>query len=166
MNRDDQSALLLLLLAAYLVSKGAARVRAKTWDEKLRDFGATVHKATHPNTEPGDLNHPDLPGSQLTREALLAIAKNAGFPDPKLAAAIALAESGGVTNAIARSSREISVGLWQINTLVQPYSERDMRNPLKNARAAFLISKGGTNWKPWASFVNGRYKQFQTGILK
>lgn len=166
MSRTDQGALLILLVGAYMFAQAAPRVRAAATNtrKKIERFGARTYDVVN-NQQNTDLNHPDLPGSQLTREAILAIAKNAGFADPKLAAAIALAESGGVTNAIARSSREISVGLWQINTLVHPYSADDMRNPLKNARAAFKISKGGTDWKQWRAFTNGRYMQFRTGIL-
>lgn len=162
MKRRDQSALLLLLLGAYLYAKTAARARAasNSVTDSARKFGSKVYDALH------DERHDDLPGATFTREAVLAIAKNAGFPDPKLAAAIAMAESGGVVHALRRSSRENSVGLWQINTKVHPYSASDMRNPLKNARAAFEISKGGKNWRPWSAYVNGRYKQFQTGILK
>lgn len=162
MTRRDQSALLLLLLAgfAYAKTARAARSASSAAAAKLNKFGATMYDALH------DEQHDDLPGATFTREALLAIAKNAGFPDPKLAAAIALAESGGVVNAINRSSREHSIGLWQINTKVHPYSAADMRNPLKNARAAFAISKGGTDWSPWTAYKTGRYKAFQTGILK
>lgn len=180
MNRETQSAVL-ILLAIHLASKVAEfapleRARAKV-KRAVETVNRTVEKrAVDPAKQSGarvydvlhdDSNHQqDLPGSQLTREAVLAIAKNAGFADPKLAAAIALAESGGVTNALARSSREISVGLWQINTMIHPYSASDMRNPLKNAAAAFKISKGGTNWRPWTSFNNGAYLKFRTGILK
>lgn len=164
MKTRDQTALVLLLIGGYLYAKGAARVRAAAnvpgaAADAARKFGATIYDAVR------DDRHDDLPGPQFTREALLAIAQNAGFPDPKLAAAIALAESGGVVHAIRRSARENSVGLWQINTLVQPYSVANMRDPLKNARAAFEISKGGTNWRPWTTFTNGRYRQYQTGIL-
>lgn len=109
--------------------------------------------------------HRDLPGHQLSRQAVLTIATNAGFPDPKLASAIAYAESGGVPGAIARSDRENSIGLWQINIRVHPYSETDMKDPIKNAHAAFQISKGGTDWQPWVAYTSGNYRKFLTGIF-
>ena len=128
----------------------------------LQQGGASVYEATHPSEAK---HESDLPGVTLTRAAVLAIAKEAAFPDPKLAAAIAFAESGGVPGAINRNSREYSIGLWQINVQAHPYSVSDMKDPIKNARAAFAISKGGTDWSDWAAYTHDRYQQFQTGIL-
>jgi len=155
MNKEDERALWLLL--------GVAALSRYSWQivPALQNAGARLYDYLH-----NDAGHvKDLPGKQLTRAAVLQIATRAGFPDPKLAAAIALAESGGVTGAILRSSREYSVGLWQINTMVHPYKVEDLKDPIKNAAAAFKISKGGTNWKPWSAYTNGTYKIFQTGIL-
>jgi hypothetical protein len=122
--------------------------------------GAAVYDATHSDQSA------DLPGATLTREAVLAICKAVSFPDPKLAASIALAESGGSTGAVNRSSREYSIGLFQINVAKHTtLSAADMKDPIKNARAAFKISKGGTDWRPWSVFNNNRYQQFRTGIL-
>ena len=159
MKKDTERAVL-ILLAIHVMSKlGDLFAKAS---ETMQQGGASLYEVLHPS----EANHAnDLPGKQLPREAVLAIATLAGFPDPKLATAIALAESGGVPNALMRSSREVSVGLWQINTMVHPYTPEDMREPMKNATAAFKISKGGTDWRPWSAFKNGRYKQFQTGIL-
>lgn len=121
---------------------------------------AAVYDATHSDQSA------DLPGVTLTREAVLAICQAVSFPDPKLAAAIALAESGGSTGAVNRSSREYSIGLFQINVAKHTaFSAADMKDPIKNARAAFKISKGGTNWTPWSVYTNGRYQQYRTGIL-
>jgi hypothetical protein len=155
MNKEDERALWILA--------GVAILSRYSWEivPALERAGARVYDLLH-----NDAGHvKDLPGKALTRAAVLQIATQAGFPDPKLAAAIALAESGGVPGAMLRSSREYSVGLWQINTKVHPYSVDDMKDPLKNAAAAFKISKGGTNWKPWGAYTNGTYKIFQTGIL-
>lgn len=172
MRHNDSSLLILLGLFAFGQSspKPKAKATHKYGDgvpivpgnaTAFENAGARVYDALH-----NDEDHmQDLPGKGLTRQAVLAIAKNAHFPDPKLAAAIALAESGGVPGALVRSSREYSVGLWQINTMVHPYSVDDMKDPIKNAAAAFKISKGGRDWTPWGAYKNGHYKQFQTGIL-
>lgn len=155
MKKEDEHALWLLA--------GVAILSRYSWQiaPAIERAGARLYDYLH-----NDAGHvKDLPGKQLTRAAVLKIATKAGFPDPKLAAAIALAESGGVPGAMLTSSREVSVGLWQINTLVHPYSVDDMKDPLKNAAAAFKISKGGTNWRPWSAYTNGRYKIFQTGVL-
>lgn len=150
---------ILLLLGIHVLSKLVDF--ANDLVPAMENAGAKLYDVVH-----NDADHvQDLPGKTLPRAAVLAIATLAGFPDPKIATAIALAESGGVTNAIARSSREVSIGLWQINTMVHPYSVEDMREPMKNAAAALKISKGGTDWRPWSAFTNGRYKHFQTGIL-
>lgn len=155
LSAEDEKTLLILLGISILSDYTFSVVPA------LEKAGARAYDWLH-----NDENHvKDLPGKTLTRQGVLAIATMAKFPDPKLAAAIALAESGGSTGAVLRSSREYSVGLWQINTMVHPYTPEDMKNPIKNALAAFKISKGGTNWHPWSAFTNGRYKQFQTGIL-
>lgn len=140
----------------------AAREASSVLDnasDLLQRGGAKVYEATHASQDQ------DLPGVTLTREAVYALAKEAGFPNAKLAAAIALAESGGSTGAVHRTSREHSVGLWQINISKHPFSVFDMKDPIKNAHAAFKISKGGTDWRPWTAFTNGRYKQYLTGIL-
>lgn len=85
-------------------------------------------------------------------------AAGAGFTGKSLetATAVALAESSGrvwVVNSIG-----CCVGLWQINVKAHPqYSRAEMQDPAKNARAAFAISSGGTNWRPWEAYTNGAY---------
>lgn len=156
MTRDDERTLL-IVAGLWVLSRYSFEVVPK-----LEQAGSRLYDTLHDDA--GHKN--DLPGHQLPRDVLLQIATMAGFPNPKLAAAIALAESGGVTNAIVRSSREFSVGLWQINTLAHAqYSPKAMADPMMNAAAAFQISNGGTNWKPWTTYTSGKYKQFQTGIL-
>lgn len=173
MRNNEASALILFALVAFGAARkasGAAPTRHRFGDgvplgphnsDAMNKAGARAYDVLRDDAGHED----DLPGPALTRQAVLAIAKHAGFPDPKLAAAIALAESGGVPRAFVRSSREYSVGLWQINTMAHPYSVLDMKDPLKNAAAAFKISKGGRDWKPWTVYNNGRYRTFQTGIL-
>lgn len=127
----------------------------------LQRGGASVYDWIH-----DDAGHKrDLPGHQLTRAAVLKIATAAGFPNPKLASAIAFAESGGVPGAITNTPRELSIGLWQINTRVHPYSVEDMKDPIKNAAAAFAISRAGTNWQPWSAYTSGAYRKFLTGAF-
>lgn len=155
MTKEDERALWVLA--------GVAILSRYSWQivPALENAGARFYDYLH-----NDAGHvKDLPGKALTRAAVLQIATQAGFPDPKLAAAIALAESGGVPGGMLTSSREISVGLWQINTKVHPYTVDDMKDPIKNAAAAFKISKGGKDWRPWSTYTNGKYKTFQTGIL-
>ena len=131
------------------------------WDNKvvpaLQQQGAKIYDTLH-----DDAGHKkDLPGKQMTKKAVEALAVHMGFPDPHLAMAIAFAESGGVPNAILRNDREYSVGLWQINTRAWPqWSPEELKDPRRNAEAAFAISKGGTNWNPWSTFKNGTYQRY------
>lgn len=102
-------------------------------------------------------------GGRWTRAELVKLAWDAGFPDDEknTAAAVALAESGGNPDALNAGPRERSVGLWQINLRAHKgYSEADMRNPTKNAAAAFAIFSVGNSWKPWGAYTNGSYKQY------
>ena len=55
-------------------------------------------------------------------------------------------------------------GLWQIRSLVADAGtgrERDgtrLYDPTFNARAAWTISSGGTNWRPWTVYATGAYR--------
>lgn len=155
MTKEDEK-VLLVMFGLYLLSK-------YSWEvvPSLQRGGARIYDILHDD----EAHVKDLPGRGMTRQAILEIAKKVGFPDPKLATAIALAESGGIPGALVRSSREYSVGLWQINTLVHPYTVDDMKDPTKNALAALQISKGGKDWQPWSAYTSGKYQQFRTGIL-
>jgi soluble lytic murein transglycosylase-like protein len=89
------------------------------------------------------------------------LAASVGFPDPDLAAAVAMAESGGNPNAIGDVTLGRSVGLWQINLAAHPqYDEASLLDPTTNASAAFEISRGGTNWGPWTTYRTGAYEQY------
>lgn len=66
-----------------------------------------------------------------------------------MAAAIAMAESGGNPNeAPVDANGTIDRGLWQINSSWGSMSSFD---PLTNARSAVTISKNGTTWRPWCT---------------
>jgi hypothetical protein len=110
---------------------------------------------------------------------LRALAVSTGFPNPDLAAAVAMAESRGNPSATAIVTQEQatawntanptepahgperSFGLWQINTLAHPtYSESSLLDPTYNALAAYTISNGGTNWRPWSTYTSGAYRKW------
>jgi len=80
-----------------------------------------------------------------------------------IAAAIAMAESGGHSAAYDQDSNgSIDRGLWQINSVHGAQSTYDV---MGNARAAVAISNNGTTWQPWVAYNNGSYRQFlRTGI--
>lgn len=68
-----------------------------------------------------------------------------------IAAAIALAESGGDTRSVSTTN---DYGLWQINIDEHPEYRDDptsLFDPATNVRAAMAISSGGSNWRPWCT---------------
>jgi hypothetical protein len=96
---------------------------------------------------------------KMTLAQVRALAKSAGFPDPDLAAAVAMAESG--CNPMAVGDNGNSIGLWQINLPAHPeYGELALMDPQYNAKAAFAVSSHGTNWNPWTMYRNGGYKKY------
>jgi Lysozyme like domain len=163
---DDET--LFFVIVGGLIAWELARPSLEKANAALQQGGADLYEALHPRSK----NHmEDLPGHQMTRQALVELVKRAGFTDVDTAVAIILAESGGVPNARVRSSREDSVGLFQINIRAHPqYTAERMADPEQNALAAQQISKFGTDWSPWSTWwkdpVNhigpgqGRYTQF------
>lgn len=75
-----------------------------------------------------------------------------------IAAAIAMAESGGDSQAShVNSDGSIDRGVWQINSVHGSLSTFD---PIANAKAAIQISNNGSNWSPWTTFKTGAYKKY------
>lgn len=103
----------------------------------------------------------------MTLTELQQLAQSVGFPNPALAAAVAMAESGGDPNAYGDAQYGGSIGLWQVNLPSHPnYSEQDLYDPTFNAKAALSISSNGTNWKPWTTYRTGAYlKYYKPGLL-
>lgn len=100
---------------------------------------------------------PTKVAKKMSRSEIEALAREVGFPDPRYAATIALRESGGDPHAVNDNPpREVSYGLWQINTLVhKKYKPVELLDPRKNAEYAFEISQRGTNWTPWSTHRRG-----------
>lgn len=96
-----------------------------------------------------------------TRWTCLEIAEAAarqGFTDTVTVAAIAVAESGGSSDALSVTPRERSVGPLQINMRAHPaYSESCLRSLSCALAAAWKISSGGTNFAPWSVYKSGSY---------
>ncbi len=118
----------------------------------------------------------------LTAAELIAAWERNGGPasSAELAAAIALAESGGdsavIDNTVATSKPgyhapspgaqpEYSIGLWQINELAHPsYSEAYLLTVDGNADAAVAISDAGKSFRAWSTYTSGAYKPFLAKI--
>ncbi len=90
----------------------------------------------------------------LSTREIYEVALEAGFSDHAAVTwtAIAKAESGGRTGAL-NDRGEHSMGLWQINVAgdVRDNKWGNLNDPAVNARAAFEISRGGRDMRPWTT---------------
>ncbi|MFL5910761.1 MAG: hypothetical protein ACJ768_09375 [Gaiellaceae bacterium] len=91
--------------------------------------------------------------------------RNGGAPAAApMAAAIALAESGGRTDATNHNTNgSTDRGAWQINSVHGALSTYDLD---ANAKAAIKISSNGLNWQPWSTYQNGAFRRFLTGATR
>lgn len=96
-----------------------------------------------------------------SKAMLVALAAKHGAADPNLAAAVALAESGGNPLAANTANTDGSRddGLWQINS-IHGYDPDWLHDPDNNAEAMMAISSGGTDWTPWVTYNSGAYLAF------
>ena len=105
--------------------------------------------------------------SALSYLAVAQLARNAGLACSgdriALAVAVAKAESNFRANATntAGNSHGVDRGLWQINSYYHPnVSDACAFSPSCNARAMASISRFGTTWRPWWTYVNGKHLPF------
>lgn len=101
-------------------------------------------------------------GQTYSYNDLVGLAQQAGFTgaSANTAAAIALAESSGVSNAYNPNDPQGSYGLMQINQAAHPGTASTALDPLGSFQLAYQISNGGTNFSPWSTFKNGAYTQY------
>jgi hypothetical protein len=107
----------------------------------------------------------------LSRSELAKLASDAGFTgdNVNIAAAVALAESGGNPRAYNGKGADRSYGLMQINMIGAMGPDRrktyglksndDLFDPKTNMRVAYGIYKG-SGWKAWTTYTRGTYKQY------
>jgi hypothetical protein len=97
----------------------------------------------------------------LTPISIARYALGAGWTrgDVTVAVAVAMAESGGNTDAHATRGED-SRGLWQINVAAHPdLASQNLYDPATNARAAYGIWRS-QGWGPWSAHNNGSYLMF------
>lgn len=120
---------------------------------------------------------------------LVQTLQNAGFSGASLSTAygIVKAESGGRSSAYNPNGLDKSYGLFQINmenndprnpnmgikrneAYLKKYKsigytgEESLLDPNINAKIAYDISKGGTNFNPWTTYTSGKYLQNVPGM--
>lgn len=117
--------------------------------------------------------------STFTIPQIYGLARGVGL-DPTsavVATCIALAESGGRTDAIGDVALEDakwgpSVGLWQIRSLRAQKGTGGVRdevallNPAKNADSMKSISGGGTSFDAWSTYKNGAAAKQAATVLQ
>jgi hypothetical protein len=108
----------------------------------------------------------------VNQSEIYTLARNAGLADDraKIAAAIAMAESGGNPAAHTRDSDDDSYGLWQINMIgalgparraeFNLKTDAELLIPATNARVMSELSQNGQNFSKWTTFTGGKYKAF------
>jgi hypothetical protein len=116
----------------------------------------------------------DTTGKTYTYAELQTLASSAGFTgsDVNIAAAVALAESGGNSRSYNPVGKDDSYGLWQINMKGSLGPDRRKKfgitsnaalfEPAVNARAAKMIHDS-SGWGAWTTYTRGTYKKFLKG---
>jgi hypothetical protein len=100
----------------------------------------------------------------LTQPQVEMVARASGLPgDPKVWAAVAMAESSG--NTTAKNPSSGAYGLWQIHPIHRQdyptWTEKWLSDPVNNARAAAKVhAKQG--WGAWEAYTSGAYKRYLT----
>jgi hypothetical protein len=109
-----------------------------------------------------------FPGDQLSLPELRKFTRQIGFAKPRLAAAIAMAESAGYARAKNRNGPgSIDRGLFQINSYWHPeVSKRCAFDPVCNAEEALRISEGGRDWRQWSTWHNQSYQQWMRDVRR
>lgn len=95
--------------------------------------------------------------ARLTFDQVARLALDAGFrandDSAAIAVAIAKAESDFNPGVMGDVNLGGSIGLWQIYLPASPqYDAQSLRDPAYNARAAYHVSRGGTNFNPWCTY--------------
>jgi len=101
--------------------------------------------------------------ARLNEFQIAGYALAAGFPPNEIATAtaVALAESGGNTDAQNRNTNgSYDYGLFQINTVHGALLNQGNKfNPLDNAKMALTVWRNaGNKWTPWTVYKSGTYR--------
>lgn len=114
----------------------------------------------------------------LADGSLTGVLRQAGFHGRglRMAYAIAMAESGGRPSAYNDLGKDRSYGLFQINMKGKLGPDRrntfglssneDLWDALTNAKVAYVMSHGGTDWDAWSSYNSGAFKKFLNSYEK
>lgn len=139
-------------------------------DDPISRYSAALSGGAVPGAPAGGFQKS---GGSVGTETIAQAAYDAGFRGDNLvtAVAVALGESSGNPGAtgdttLANAKWGPSVGLWQVRTLNNA-GQGDFRNEAflrsgigNQAAAAFNISGGGSNFRPWSVYTSGAYRRY------
>jgi hypothetical protein len=111
---------------------------------------------------------PDASASAAAADLCAKVALRAGFSGDRLVTAVAVGMGESACRPDAQNSNgptkgcpngSVDRGLWQINSCWHPSVSKSCAYDAQcNANAAYRISARGTNFKPWAAYTNGSYR--------
>jgi hypothetical protein len=149
-----------LLAATMLAAFALVAIPAAAASAGTGGSGGVCFDCDPPKPPAGE---PEPTDGVLTLRQLRQLTRDVGFAKPRLAAAIAMAESSGDTQAVGhnRKPRSTDRGLFQINSRWHfEVSDRCAFDARCNAEAALRISEGGRDWHQWSTWHNGAYKAY------
>lgn len=135
---------------------------ADTWQTLTAPTDPEALQTGGVKLKPGVCNHPDAAcpdADNLDIDAVIDLARAAGFPEKDVATAVAVAKAESGFDRCCRSSTG-DVGIWQINQIHwKKHGGRDaLYDAGTNAKAAHdLYTAGGFNH--WKAFTGGAYKK-------
>lgn len=157
--------MLLLLLFIWLNSSGKLKsILSISGSPSLADTDGYTGTAVlrNENTDSSYGTWDGKTGLSKNEQTIRNALRAAGFSPANVdvMTAIGKAESGLRSEATANTSKEYSVGPFQINLKAHPYvPEAEARDPVTAAKWAYKIS-GGSNFRPWTTYTSGKYRKF------
>lgn len=171
--------------AALPAALGAAGLTALGWlgTKAIKAMTSTASTAATAGSNASGLGTGNMSLPANADPQLVQTLMSAGFTGQSLVTAygIAKAESGGRAKAFNPNGLDESYGLFQINmenkdprnpnmgvkrnaAYLKKYASmgykgpESLYDPAINAKIAYDMSKGGTNFKPWTTYTSGKYQ--------
>ena len=147
---------------SMVVSLTASALVGQPVDSNVQTL--TVSSSAEVNFDRGEykiIKAPTTSKTMLSDDELIAILKQAGFSGYGLKYAWAIAVKESTKRPMAYNKSSDCYGLFQINmsgslgtNRLDKYnlqSEKDLFNPLVNAKIAYQMSNNGKNWSAWST---------------
>jgi len=153
--------LLSLLVATYVLTDGEGAAASSA---PARSSGVLTAGSVEEQEKAASV-------ARAAADRCAGVARNAGFRTrSRLVTAVAVGMAESTCRASAQNRNgptrgcpngSIDRGMWQINDCYHPsVSKKCAYNAQCNAKAAYRISRQGTDWTPWASYNSGSYRRY------